>query len=161
MPSLQSSGAISINDIKTIFGGPTSPSLGNYYRAGTFIPASKSVLVTTTEGPFYSIPYRWYNGIVNYPSYIFWNGVRVAYPAYNATTYTTGSTTYVRGTVMYNYAAYETDTSGIGKGIFRYVAWDAYQVSKSTSVIGSQAINTGIPSSGAISLSQFYGAERP
>lgn len=156
MPSLQSSGAISINDIKTIFGGPTNPSLGNYYRAGTFIPASKSVLVTTNEGPFYSTPYRWFNGIVNYPSMIYWNGVTVAYPAYNATTYTTGSTTYVRGTVMYNYAAYEPS----GK-FYIYVAWDAYQVSKSTSVIGSQAINTGIPSSGAISLSQFYGAERP
>lgn len=39
---LPTSGALSLNDIKGEFGGPTSPSLGDYYAGGTYVPAGTS-----------------------------------------------------------------------------------------------------------------------
>ena len=46
---LPSSGPLSLNDIKGEFGGPTSPSLGNYYAGGTYVPAG-------TTGTFGAVP---------------------------------------------------------------------------------------------------------
>lgn len=40
--TLPTSGALSLNDIKTEFGGPASPSLGDYYAGGTYVPAGTS-----------------------------------------------------------------------------------------------------------------------
>lgn len=40
--TLPTSGALSLNDIKGEFGGPTSPSLGDYYAGGTYVPAGTS-----------------------------------------------------------------------------------------------------------------------
>jgi hypothetical protein len=37
--TLPTSGALSLNDIKGEFGGPTSPSLGDYYAGGSYVPA--------------------------------------------------------------------------------------------------------------------------
>jgi hypothetical protein len=37
--ALPTSGALSLNDIKGEFGGPTSPSLGDYYAGGSYVPA--------------------------------------------------------------------------------------------------------------------------
>jgi hypothetical protein len=39
---LPTSGPLSLNDIKGEFGGPTSPSLGDYYAGGTYVPAGTS-----------------------------------------------------------------------------------------------------------------------
>ena len=40
--ALPTSGALSLNDIKGEFGGPTSPSLGDYYAGGTYVLAGTS-----------------------------------------------------------------------------------------------------------------------
>lgn len=40
--ALPTSGALSLNDIKGEFGGPTSPSLGDYYAGGTYVPSGTS-----------------------------------------------------------------------------------------------------------------------
>ncbi len=40
--TLPTSGALSLNDIKGEFGGPSSPSLGDYYAGGTYVPAGTS-----------------------------------------------------------------------------------------------------------------------
>jgi hypothetical protein len=45
--ALPTSGPLSLNDIKGEFGGPTSPSLGDYYAGGTYVPAGTS----GTNGP--------------------------------------------------------------------------------------------------------------
>ena len=152
MPFLQSSGAISINDIKTLFGGPTSPSMSNYYKGGAYIPATKTV----SEGPFYlrtGGPGQYYwsntNNFINDVTEVLWN--LDTYDKYysptfsiprdnNLTSYTTGGFTYLRGTL-------QLDSGGT----------QAYQVSRTSSV----TINPNVPSSGVISLSQFYGAEKP
>lgn len=160
MPFLQSSGAISINDIKTLFGGPASPALSNYYRGGSYIPTSKTVL--TTSGPFYSRtarPYYWWyvpaNGssieyAFNFPNDPKMGETRTAYmgstsAATSTTSFTAGGATYLRGTYVENLGGFNSGPR--------------YQISRQTSSTAS--INTGIPSSGAISLSQFYGAEKP
>ncbi len=39
---LPTSGALSLGDIKGEFGGPASPSLGNYYAGGAYVPAGTS-----------------------------------------------------------------------------------------------------------------------
>lgn len=150
MPFLQSSGAISINDIKNLFGGPGSPSLANYYRGGSYIPATKAVPVyEPTSGDYFSLAvfdpkYYWtYDPTtlsISWASSTIYNG-----PGGSGTTsYTSGGYTYYRG----SYRSYDGYTGTYFYGIYR---------SYPTSV----SINTGIPSSGTISLSQFYGAEKP
>lgn len=40
--TLPSSGPLSLNDIKGEFGGPASPSLGDYYAGGSYVPPGTS-----------------------------------------------------------------------------------------------------------------------
>lgn len=40
--TLPTSGPLSLNDIKGEFGGPTSPSLGDYYAGGSYVPSGTS-----------------------------------------------------------------------------------------------------------------------
>ena len=40
--TLQTSGAISLNDLKTEFGGPADPALGDYYAGGSYVPSGTS-----------------------------------------------------------------------------------------------------------------------
>lgn len=47
--TLPTSGPLSLNDIKGEFGGPTSPSLGDYYAGGTYVPAG-------TTGTYGAVP---------------------------------------------------------------------------------------------------------
>lgn len=155
MPTLQSSGAISINDIKNLFGGPASPALSNYYRGGSYIPSTKTVstlLREPTTGENYSGQsgaYVW-RYITTGSKDVVWNNVIVANPIYSTdTSITVGAYTYYRGTLMYS--------SQGAYGTWNYY-YGVYRTSGSSSTVN---INTNIPTSGAISLSQFYGAEKP
>ena len=47
--TLPASGPLSLNDIKGEFGGPTSPSLGDYYAGGTYVPPG-------TTGTYGAVP---------------------------------------------------------------------------------------------------------
>ena len=131
MGTVQSSGAISLNDVKNALGGPASPSLSDYYRGGTYVkPQTNEAFIANYQwqqsGSFIAI---FFNGFIV-------NNVNVG----TATSYTYGGVTYYRGTYQY--------TSGDG-----YVSTDHYAISK--------GINTGVPSSGGISLSNLYGATTP
>ena len=143
MPFLPSSGPLSINDIRNLFGGPGSPSMANYYRGGAYIPATKTVNITVREpasgvyGPDGSFLYVWDNdGFTQ----VFWGG-RIFDQRGAFTSVTIGSFTY--------FPAY-LPVPAFDIGVFR-----TYPSSV------QQAINTGIPGSGQISISQFYGAEKP
>lgn len=158
MPFLQGSGAISINDIKNLFGGPGSPSMANYYRGGAYIPATKPVTVFEPSGGGFTYsgsPYdgnpatQWAHNDTGADKYnftygstsLFWAGTNVAnFADINATSFTTGGFTYHK-------------EPGANWASFR---WRIRRTSTT-----NQNINTGIPSSGTISLSQFYGAEKP
>lgn len=161
MPFLQSSGAISIANLNSFFPG-SGTAMSNFYRGGGRVPATKTVEIITrdpTSGEYYSRTTSDYSVWTDYqgsgtiafksnannpaagwqPPWI--SGV-------SGSSWTTGGFTYYRGSIRESY----TDEYGTTNfhGIFR-----------TSSTFNTVNINTGIPSSGAISLSQFYGAETP
>lgn len=164
MAFLQSSGAISIGDIKNLFGGPASPSLSNYYRGGSYIPASKTITTRApASGEYYnrgSYAYQLAEGWTVWvtPGYQNGNYLQSANYVYifsnvlgTFTSYTTGGYTYFRGS--YRTSGSYNDGYSTPSTLNFYGYWrEQYSTT---------SINTSIPSSGAISLSQFYGAEKP
>jgi hypothetical protein len=163
MATLQTSGAISLNNIRSLFGGPASPSLANYYRGGGYIPSTKSVTNREpTSGAYYSDSrYAWQQPFVGNGDTgqalavsIYWNGGQITLngPA-NSTSYTSGGYTYYRSS-LYT-AAYTPPQYGGGGNITIYF----YYIYRTST--GTVSINTSIPTSGTISLNQFYGAEKP
>lgn len=156
MPFLQGSGAISLNNIKTLFGGPVSPSLGNYYRGGTYIPATKSTSTVVREpasGQYYSGAYLWWFDTYGGQIYINWANAQVYYQFSqlpSTTSVTVSGVTYFRGSL-------QTSGASNTKGYTR----DYYGVYRTYVTNSTTNINTNIPTSGAISLSQFYNAEKP
>lgn len=165
MPFLPSSGPLSINDIRNMFGGPSSPSMANYYRGGAYIPATKSNTVFQPE--LYRInssPYSyWQVVIVNTTGYqpgstngsnnAIYNNAGIpsgTIPSGNVSSFTYNGVTYYRGSyrqaIMFREYAFFVTHNYFG----------CY-----TGVTTTTNINTGIPSSGTISISQFYGAEKP
>jgi hypothetical protein len=148
MPFLQGSGAISIGNLDSFFtAGGTS--MSSFYRGSSRVPATKTV-TTITRDPTSGFPWNdqefWIWRVSGDEVILVWGGTVIAVlstPA--ATSYTVGNITYFRGTLRYinEYGAY------------------TYHIYREISSSSTTNINTGIPSSGQISLSQFYGAERP
>jgi hypothetical protein len=168
MATLQASGAIAISNIKSLFGGPTSPSLSNYYRGGSYIPSTKTVSTMVYEPPngnsFLGVTpkltagYWWIGGLYQAVWFTFnsktlwWDGVIIASNIdTGVTSIVIGSYTYYRG----GDTAYEHfNTSGY--------YWEyGFYVRRTSGGSSTVSINTGIPSGGTIKLSQFYGAEQP
>lgn len=166
MPFLPSSGPLSINDIRNLFGGPGSPALSNYYRGGAYVPSTKTVSTQTrspTSGEYYqqccgTARRVWIienqtgsntngNTLIYAPSL----GVDIALGNQNnLTSYTTGNRTYYRGSL--GYSEYE----GYYQVWLKF--WSFYWIDTTTSTTN---INTSVPTSGQISISQLYGAEKP
>lgn len=139
MANLQASGAISINDLKTAYGGPASPALSNYYRGGSY---TKTIAREPTSGEYYDANSNWTsfdNGtlIINWGGGTIVNGTVAG--SMNLTSYTSGAYTYYRGSLR----------ASNNNGYSLEERWGVYRTS---------SVNGGIPSSGAISLSSFYGA---
>jgi len=141
MPFLPSSGPLSINDIRNLFGGPGSPSLANYYRGGAYVPSTKSS--TTVEGPFFVFNTArndyWYSTGGGFNAQ--WNGTRYAVGV-GSTSFSAGGWTYYRTTFQF------TDY-GVGY----------YSIRREQG--STVSINGGVPTSGTISISNLYGAEKP
>jgi hypothetical protein len=142
MPSLQTSGPISLQNVKTVFGGPTSPAMNNYYRGGTYLPSSVTTSALVYEpagGGFIWVRYDYYFWVLDYDVGVIWNGAFVGTnPGYANTTATIGIYTYYKGA--------QSPVSG------RFYIRRTYTGTTTTSV------NASVPSSGQISMSQFYGA---
>lgn len=131
-------------NVQAALGGSNPISMSEYYRGGPYVPTTRTT--TTTEGPFYSLSvYSWSRtnaGTVT----IYWNGSLIASGSYgDITTFSSGGFLYVRGAFQ----------SGSGSGLNPYKYAISRQYSTSTS------INTGVPSSGTISIAQLYGAANP
>lgn len=154
MPFLQSSGEISLNSIKNLFGGPGSPQMSNYYRGGQYIPATKPGSREPTTGDSYSLNVTHWRGDDYGGFQLLWNGSTIVPGSSGWSTGPGGMTSYSTGGFTYFRGALRLDDSGYGQSGYRFYA--VYRVSNT--LIN---INTGIPSSGTISLSQFYGAEKP
>ena len=113
--------------------------MSEYYRGGSYVPSTGAGSYTSYYGSLGSPTYYFTN-----TGSIVWNGASIGNAGTNATSYTAGGYTYQRGSLFY------TQT---GKFTVYY-----YQVRRRQS---SVSINTGIPSSGTISMSQFYGGRDP
>lgn len=156
MALLQGSGAISLNDIRNLFGG--SAILSQYYLNGGLVPSSKTVGYTAQDGPSFALtsPSTYWHADINASGTvdIYWaNSLIGSGIAPGATSYTSGAYTYYRGAFVQRVTSSQSDGPN----------WvdDFYQVYRQYPSSYSAAINGGIPTSGAISLSQFYSAEKP
>lgn len=164
MAFLQASGAISLADIKNLFGGNYAAS--SYYRGGAYIPSQKTVSTIVREpssGEYFNqgqMAWSCYLGVIRFvdgynPNLIShnYNWFGSSWPVSgDVSSYTVGGYTYYRGS--YHHLQGYNDGYGISTWYFHYI----YRTSGSSY---QQNINTGIPTSGTISLSQFYGAEKP
>jgi hypothetical protein len=143
-------------NIQTALGGTNPISLDEYYRGGPFVPTSRTVTVREpSSGDFYnrtSSPLYYWNDGVTYSGTvlgfgIYWNGTFLGNFSGSATSITISGFTYFRGTFFARVA------TGYG---FYDDFYGIYRTSTST-----VSINTGVPSSGQISISQLFGAENP
>lgn len=155
MPFLQSSGAISIGDLNNFFPG-SGTAMSNFYRGGGRVPIIKTVIVRDPSSGFYNglsnatAYWSWYAGgnylNLRFNSTLILNQGGFGSSAATLTSYTYGGFTYLRGSVVFD------DTGYGGSGSM------FYSIAREST--GGVSINTGVPSSGTISLSQFYGAEK-
>jgi hypothetical protein len=133
--------AYNLANVQAALGGANPISMSEYYRGGPYVPTTRTT--TVSEGPFYQQSvYEWYS----FSSFltIYWAGATV----YNTSSYSgatsiaVGSTTYFRGSLMAS-----------------FFGQNRYQVSRQYP--STTSINTGVPGSGTISISQLYGAANP
>lgn len=139
MASLQASGAISLANIQGVMGGDNPISLSEYYRGGAYVPATQAIY--NSSGPAYDLN-NYYQRTLSGNLTIRWGGAFIVSnsPGFPAS-YTINGYTYSPGALM--------GTSG-GKSYEVIRAYYTYP-----------AINTNIPSSGGISFSQFFSAQKP
>lgn len=144
--------AYDMASIQSALGGSNPISLNEYYRGGSYVPTTRSTTVREpTSGEYYSrtgTMYNWQQQVgVTY--YIQWaaNFYNNLPGGPNVTSYTISGYTYYRGSYRSQFS------DGYGTTFYFY---GIYRTSSST-----VSINTGVPSSGQISISQLYGAENP
>jgi hypothetical protein len=171
MPFLPASGAISINDLNTFFTG-SGTAMSNFYRGGGRVPSTKTTTTTTREpasgtsyGDFtFNFQVTSFSTPGNFDNYVMWDGVFIEVdPPFTfirgdpLASITVGNTTYYRGTT-------EKTLVGTAKSPPEYShgqTVDTYRIHREVIVTATVNINTSIPTSGQISLNQFYGAEVP
>jgi hypothetical protein len=131
--------AYNLNNVQAALGGSNPISMSEYYRGGTYVPSTRTVTVREpTSGAYFDLyVYSWQEA-----SSLYWANVRITNYVGTGTTFTAGGFTYYRGTLMI------ADKSG-----FYYAVYRTYP--------STVSINTGVPSSGAISISQLFGAQNP
>jgi hypothetical protein len=153
--ALQTSGQISLSDIQNEYGGVNPISASEYYRGGSYVPNNVSTTTTVDSGWQYvggNQLRRWqnYSGTGNY------NFTRVYYyPFYkqinnspNLTSYTSGNTTYYRGNVV--------NSNYHDPGYYVYYR-RIKRVSQETT---QEAVNQNVPTSGTVSLTNYYGGRK-
>lgn len=149
--ALQTSGAISLANLQSEYGGSNPISMSEYYRNGGLVPNSIS-----STGPGSYTSYQYSRNSTDWNVYIFgtinWSGSNIVSSSLSigttTTSFSTGGYDYQRGSLQ------ETITiSGKITTITNH-----YSVRRRlSSVTTTTSINQSVPTSGAISLSNFYG----
>ena len=121
--ALQTSGAISLANIQSEFGGSNPISISEYYGAASGIPTSGTISFSNFYGASavqYSLSaptFFWLTG--SQGNNIYWNGSYIGAPASSSTTsFSAGGYTYTRGSLR--------DTQTFKSGTFYY-----YELSRS------------------------------
>ena len=156
--ALQTSGPISLLDLQNEFGGSNPISISEYYRGGGLVPATTTT-TTYEPGPgtsnyYYSLTSPLYGWVEDeyypYTVYIYWNDAVITSftQSYQGeiSVDTYGGWTYVR------FSSPTATNVNIGDG----TTYSVYQIRRQQST--TTDINTSVPTSGTISLSNFYGA---
>ena len=150
MPALPTSGTMSIGTLNGFFGG-SGTALSNFYRGGARVPSTRTSTVTVREpssGELFNGGYEW--RVDSFQSTVIWGGnsTGLGSGTTNYTSVTLSGITYFRGSLRANIFD--------GEGV---LLWSEYGIFRTYPSTVTTAINTGVPSSGTISLSNFYGAE--
>ncbi len=139
---LQTTGAISLSDVQSEFGGSNPISMSEYYRGGANVPTTISTVGAWSAYYGNTSTYYWTDlGTLR------WNNSTLTTSAAGTST-TIGGYEYQRGTFI--------TSSGGGKGS---VTISYYRVRRRTAG-SSTTVNTSVPSSGTISMNQFYGGRK-
>lgn len=141
--------AYNLANVQAALGGVNPISMSEYYRGGPFVPTTRTVITRDpTSGEIYNYPsnfWRNYYGAGFSDIYWFSGGPgQIGGGPANITSFTNGGWTYYRGTFRFREATYGIDFYGF------------WREQSSTA-----PANTGVPSSGQISLSQLFGASNP
>lgn len=144
--TLQTSGAITFLQVQTEFGGVSPISLSEYYRNGTFVPSS----ITTGQGSWSgytgstgSNGYYWSNLYI-----LVWAGSQISTSWNGSGTFTSGGYDYQRESTHF------ATTYDKFAGTIYY-----YKVRRRTSGT-TITVNSNVPTSGAISMDDFYGGRK-
>ena len=148
--TVKSSGAISISDLVAEFGGDSSPSITEYYRGGALVPSTRYVPAVTYYGEYST---EQFNDLgpsaanVQYKSsdsryYFYWGG------AYLGVTFVNNITT----------GGYQYQAVNVQYGLSGIIYFSIKRRTATYVPPSNVPINTGVPSSGAIQLTNFYGA---
>lgn len=150
MAALQTSGQISIGDLRNHFGDTGTSGLSEFYRGGSLVPGVRLIREPAVGDYYTRNSLDWI--IDSYGLHkLYWSGSLVV------EAYLGGATSYTVGGITYYRSSYRETTSyviNVGDDDIT-VNEDHYGIVRAYYI----AINTGIPTSGTISLSQFYGAE--
>jgi hypothetical protein len=156
--TLQTSGSISFEDIESEFGGGNSISIGDYYRGGSYVPSSittSTVLREPSSGENYiknNVCWRWSEGVYNTTT-VFWGGQQIYQSDDNTlSSVVINGKTYYKGTLRQQ----ETDPYGPSQ----YVFLDFHGIYRSSGSTTTTSVNGNVPTSGQISLSDFYGGRK-
>lgn len=139
--TLQTSGAISLSQVQSEYGGSNPISMSEYYRGGSYVPSSNVGSYSSYQAN--ASTYYWADVGNSGTVTIEWNNSVVANFTSSATTYITGGYEYQKGTLF-------SSSSGGKGGPTTYY----YRVRRRTN---SGSINTNVPTSGSISMNDFYG----
>ena len=143
--TLQTSGAISLSQVQSEYGGGNPISMSEYYRSGSYVLGSGTTTTrvpTSGDANSFGGTTKWFvnpNGTYN----AFWSGSSVTGARAGNTSVPTSVTI---GPITYYRGSYESwnQYTGYRYGLYRVI----------TATVNR---NTGVPSSGAISLNNFYG----
>lgn len=151
-------------NVQSALGGSNPISMSEYYRGGPYVPTSRTVYNYEPSSGYYyyrgqsGLYYFWFcqyggysaNPVTGPYIQVAWDPDIVRYQSFNSyvSSVTVGGYTYERGPVQET--VYDS-TYG--------VTYSYYSVRRYT--VSTQSINTGVPSSGTISISQLYGAQNP
>lgn len=177
--ALQTSGSISLSELASEFGGSAPHSLSEYYRGGANVPTTITTGVpqgsfsafqfnntgaTGATGTITSVNYFWKVQLLS--SSVVWNGVTkpnlnnhettgmLSGPHLDTSFPSNDGFEYERGSFVGNFTVAATSPG------FTFSA-NLYRVRRrQAATTTTTTVNTGIPSSGQVSLTDFYGGRK-
>jgi len=158
--TLQTSGSISFEDIESEFGGGNPVSINDYYRGGPYVPSSittSTVVREPSSGENYikdNVCWRRHSGGTYDRTTVFWGDQEIYQSSDNtSTSVVINGKTYYKGTLRE-----EDFIPGPGYDPPRYI--DYYGIYRSSEGTTTTSVNGNIPTSGQITLSDFYGGRK-